>query len=264
MKKIAIVTGASSGMGREAAFQLTDRYSGLEEMWLIARREDRLKEVADKLPAPSRILAIDLSDVANVAQLTSLLETEKPNVKILVNAAGFGKLGDVDELPVEDETGMIEVNCASLTAITRAVLPYMSDKSRIVMFASAAAFLPQPGFAVYAATKSYVLSLSRALNDELSSRSISVTAVCPGPVDTEFFTQAEQGTHETSPFKKMFMAKPQKVVKKALRDSAMGKSVSVYGLSMKLAGICCKFLPSGALIKLMQGVYGRGNKPDGT
>ncbi len=264
MKKIAIVTGASSGMGREAAFQLVDKYAGLEEIWLIARREDRLEEVKDKLPVPSRTLAIDLTDVSNVAKLQSLLESEKPNVKILVNAAGFGKLGDVDELPLQDESGMIQVNCGSLTAITRTVLPYMSDKSRIINFASAAAFLPQPGFSVYAATKSYVYSFSRALNVELSSRSIAVTAVCPGPVNTEFFTVAEEGTHTASPFKKMFMAKPQKVVKKALRDSAMGKSVSVYGIPMKLAGLCCKFLPQGALMKLMQGVYSRGNESDGT
>ncbi len=261
MKRIAIVTGASSGMGRETAFQITDRYSGLDEIWLTARREDRLEEVQKALPVPSKILTLDLADAGSTDKIKSLLEDEQPDVKILVDAAGFGKLGDVDRISEQDSRGMIKVNCEALTAVTAAVLPYMSDKSRIIMFASAAAFLPQPGFAVYAATKSYVLSFSRALNAELSKRGIVVTAVCPGPVKTEFFDIAEENA-KTSSFKKMFMAKPSKVVKKALRDSAAGKSISVYGLPMKLAGICCKFLPQGALIKLMQGVYSRGSESD--
>ncbi len=259
MKRIAIVTGASSGMGREAAFQISGRYAGLDEIWLAARREDRLREVQNALPVPSQILALDLSDPGSTAQLEERLAAEQPNVKILVNAAGFGKLGDFSRIRLRDETDMIRVNCEALTAVTGAVLPYMSDKSRIIMFSSAAAFLPQPGFAVYAATKSYVLSFSRALNAELSKRDIIVTAVCPGPVKTEFFDVAEEDA-KTPPFKRLFMAKPSKVVKKALRDSSMGKAVSVYGLSMKLAAICCRLLPQGALIKLMQGVYGQGSE----
>ncbi len=259
MKRIAIITGASSGMGRESAYQIADRYRKLDEIWLIARRKERLEETAGRLSLPSRILTYDLSDEGFITQLNSLLSEEKPDVKILVNAAGFGKLGSVSEISPSDEAGMIKVNCEAPTLITRTVLPYMSGRSRIIMFASAAAFLPQPGFGVYAATKSYLYSFSRALNDELSRRDISVCAVCPGPVRTEFFEVAEEGG-ETSPFKKMFMADPVKVVKKALNDSAAGKSMSVYGLPMKLALIFCRFLPDGCLIKLMQSVYSKGKE----
>ncbi len=254
MKKTAIITGASSGMGREAAIQISERYRGLDEIWLIARREDCLKKTADKLKTPSRILTYDLADDGFEAQFCALLAGEKPDVKILVNAAGFGKTGNVDETATADASGMIKVNCEALTFITLSVLPYMSDKSRIIMFASAAAFLPQPGSAVYAATKSYVYSFSRALDEELSSRHISVCAVCPGPVDTEFFEVAGM----VSPFKKIFMADPEKVVRKALNDSAAARSVSVYGLPMKLARLFCRLLPDGCLIKLMKSIYDKG------
>ena len=101
------------------------------------------------------------------------------------------RFGGVRELSVSDQTEMAELNCTALTAVTSMVLPFMPNNSRILQFASSAAFLPQPGFAVYAATKAYVLSYSRALNRELKDRGISVTAICPGPVKTEFFDIAQ-------------------------------------------------------------------------
>ncbi|WP_347474965.1 SDR family NAD(P)-dependent oxidoreductase [Clostridium sp. AF50-3] len=189
--KIAIITGASSGMGREAARQLADRFSGLQEVWLIARRMDRMQELERTLPIPARCFSIDLTDASQRETLENELAARKPNVKLLVNASGFGKIGTVGNLPLDDETGMIELNCEALCAVTHMVLPYMSENSRILQFASAASFLPQPGFAIYAATKAFVLSYSRALREELRPRRIGVTAVCPGPVKTEFFDIAE-------------------------------------------------------------------------
>ena len=170
--KIAVITGASSGMGRETVLQLSDHFPGFDEMWVIARREERLKELAAQCP---------------VRLLESALRACSPDVKYLVNAAGFGKIGPVGSIASGDETGMVRVNCEALVAVTHLVLPYMTHNSRILMFASAASFLPQPDFAVYAATKAFVLSYSRALNEELKDRDIAVTAVCPGPVRTEFF-----------------------------------------------------------------------------
>ncbi len=128
------------------------------------------------------------------------------------------------------------------------VLPYMAKKSRIIELASSAAFLPQPGFSVYAATKSYVLSFSRALNRELSHTQIKVTAVCPGPVKTEFFELAEQ-TGTLPLYKKLVMANPEKVVQKAWKDSLMGKSMSVYGFTMKGFWVLSKLLPHDVLLK---------------
>ena len=178
-------------MGRECVIQLADRFAGLEEIWVIARRGRRLDKLAGKVPVPLRVLELDLQEELVFAELEEKLEWEDPEVKILVNGAGFGKIGCTEDLQLDEETGMIDVNCRALTAVTRLVLPYMSKNSRILQFASAAAFLPQPRFAVYAATKAFVLSYSRALAMELKPRQICVTAVCPGPVKTEFFDIAE-------------------------------------------------------------------------
>lgn len=248
--KIAIVTGASSGMGWESVIQIADRFSGIGEIWAVARREDRLKELADQVPVPLRIFPLDLCGAEDLAVLKDALEKEKPQVKILVNAAGYGKIGQVGTLSLEDETGMVSLNCEALCAVTHLVLPYIPDHSRIIQFASAASFLPQAGFAVYAATKAFVLSYSRALNAELRPREIAVTAVCPGPVKTEFFDIAE--TTGTIPlYKRLVMADPKKVVRLALRDSMMGKSVSVYGPLMKAFCLLCKVCPHGFLLRIM-------------
>ncbi|MCI8661687.1 MAG: SDR family NAD(P)-dependent oxidoreductase [Hungatella sp.] len=245
--KIAVITGASSGMGREAAVQIADRFAGMDEVWLIARRKERLEELEGRLPARVRSFALDITSKDQRNRLREALEREKPDVKILVNAAGFGKIGKVGETDEDTECAMVRLNCESLCAVTHMVLPFMSPNSRIIQFASAASFLPQPKFAIYAATKSFVLSYSRALGAELKKRDIYVTAVCPGPVDTEFFDIAE--TSDQIPlYKRLVMANPKKVVRQALRDSYMGKSVSVYGWTMKAFWLLCKIAPHELLL----------------
>lgn len=248
-KKIAIVTGASSGMGWESVIQLADRFPGLREIWVIARRKERLEKLAGRVKIPLKILELDLCETETFGKLKEILAAEAPEVKLLINAAGFGKIGAVEELSREDETAMIDLNCRALTAVTRLTLPYMSNNSRILQFASAAAFLPQPRFAVYAASKAYVLSFCRALAMELKPRKIYVTAVCPGPVKTEFFDIAET-TGEIPLYKQLVMADPKKVVKKALRDSIRGKSVSVYGVLMKAFFLLTKVLPHDIILRI--------------
>lgn len=249
--KIAVVTGASSGMGREMARQIGDRFAAVREVWIIARREERLQELAREMTVPVRIFPLDLTQESALKTLEQALREQKPQVVFLVNASGYGKIGPVERLSLEDETGMVALNCQALCAVTRLVLPYMARHGRILQFASAAAFLPQPGFAVYAATKAFVLSYSRALNSELKQRDICVTAVCPGPVRTEFFDIAE--TTGTIPlYKRLVMAKPEKVAALALRDSMMGKTVSVYGFLMKAFELLSKILPHGLLLAVME------------
>ena len=249
--KIAIVTGASSGMGREFIRQIANRFKGLDEIWAIARREERLEELKEEILVPLRPFSIDLTDHRELMELQTALEEERPDVKWLVNGAGFGKIGPVGEVSLYDETGLIRHNCEALCAVTHMVLPYLSGNSRVMNFASAAAFLPQPRFAIYAATKSFVLSYSRALNEELNPRGIYVTAVCPGPVKTEFFDIAET-TGKIALYKRLMMAAPDKVVRTALRDSMMGRSVSVYGTAMKAFRILAKFLPHGLILRIMK------------
>lgn len=247
--RIAIVTGASSGIGREFVKQLPYFYRSLEEIWVIARRRERLETLANMSPVPLRIFEGDLTEGHVYSKLGNALETEKPNLRMLVNAAGFGKIGQVSKLAEtapSSQMEMVDLNCRALTRMTLTCLPYLSKGSRVIHMASAAAFLPQPSFAVYAATKAYVLSFSRGLGAELEDRGIFVTAVCPGPVDTEFFEIS--GSIKAS-WKTRVMAKPEKVVKQALLDSRNKKAVSIYGIAIKTAQVGAKLLPHRLVMK---------------
>ena len=246
--RVAIVTGASSGMGREIARLLAKR-DDVDKLLLIARREDRLRDVRAEVMchAKAEILTLDLADASFVAAVKNALLESKVRVTWLVNAAGFGQIGLFDELTLKEQTDMLDVNCRALTAMTYTVLPFMHKGSHIVNLASAAAFLPQPRFAVYAASKSYVLSFSRALGRELRKRGVSVTAVCPGPVNTEFFDVAEK-TGTVKLYKKMIMANCEKVSRGIVRASAKNKAVYVPTLTVKGLRVGAK-LPHSLLIR---------------
>lgn len=250
--KIAVVTGASSGMGREFVRQLGYFYRSLDEIWVIARRRERLEELRELSRTPIRIFEGNLIKKQVYRELSCALEEEQPDIRMLVNAAGFGKSGSVEKIASEElraQTDMVDLNCRALTRMTLFCLPYLGRGSRIINLASAAAFCPQPGFAVYAATKSYVLSFSRALGAELRRRGIYVTAVCPGPVDTEFFNISGA---LTNPLKKLTMAKAEDVVHRALKDSRAGREMSVYGIAMRAAFLGTRLVPHGLIMKLMR------------
>lgn len=248
---IAIVTGASSGLGREFVIQIAYRYPRLDEIWVIARRRERLVELADVVPMNLRIFDMDLSDRQAFEELEQELRNVKPNVRMLVNSAGFGFLADFADESRDTWDAMIDLNCNALSKVTHMVLPYMRKGARILNLASSAAFVPQPGFNVYAASKAYVLSFSRALHGELGKRQITVTAVCPGPVHTEFFKVADPH-NATAFFKKLIMAEPRNVVFKALDDARLGKDVSVYGNTMKVFRILSKVVPHRLFIDFMK------------
>ena len=247
MKKIGIVTGASSGMGKEFVYELL-KLQDIEELWLIARREERLLRLRDQFGDRVRIFPLDLTKMESFRILEQSLFAERPDVLYLVNAAGAGRMGLIEEIPYEDHGLIVDLNVRALTCMSRICLPYMKKGGRIIELCSGSAFCPQPGFASYAASKAYVLSFSRALGQEVKKKGIFVTAVCPGPVDTEFFQAA--GT-EVHPSKKRFMAKPEDVVKKALRDAESKKPVSVYGIPMKLAHLAGKILPTRVVLAVM-------------
>ena len=253
---IAIITGASSGIGEEFAIQVSNKYSNLDEIWILARRKDRLEVLSDKLHTKVRIMTLDLALDSDLSLLVDELTLINPTVRILVNCAGYGKIGPFASGSYEEEIGMVNVNCKALTAVTYFVLPYMNEGSRIIQIASVAAFLPQPDFAVYAASKSYVLSFSRALKYELSKRRINVVAICPGPVDTEFFDKADPDNHGKQ-YKKIFRVKPQKVVAKALKDSVLGNEISIYGWPMKFIFAFFKILPHKLILSIFYGANNR-------
>ncbi len=247
--RIAIITGASSGMGRDFSRLLA--HEELDELWLIARRENRLLRLSNRLDIPCRTLALDLLDKNSFTILADCLALENPEVVWLINAAGYGLVGKVEDLSQEEQDNMVSLNCMALTSITREVLPYMKKGGHIVQFASASAFLPQPDFAVYAATKAYVLSFSRALNAELRPRKISVTAVCAGPVNTEFMKIA--GEHEEiRAYKKFFAMESRRVVRSAFLAAKRGREVVVPSLSMQALQLATKILPHKMILKLIK------------
>ena len=238
-------------MGKEFALQMDVCFHSIDEFWLIARREDELESLAACLQHKSRIFAMDVTKAGQLQKLEYAVKLEAAKVCLLINCAGYGMMGSFENIPLKDTLGMVRLNCEALTEITKRMIPYMTSKARIIMLASSAAFLPQADFATYAASKSYVLSLSRALNQELRPKKIYVTAVCPGPVDTPFFDRAEQ-YGKTLAIKKYVMATPEAVVKKALLDSYRKKSISVYGLPMKAFAFASKTLPHDLLLKASQ------------
>ena len=246
--KIAVITGATSGMGEEFARQISWRLHGIDEIWVFGRRKERLLQLQDKIHQKIRIFDGDLAEETTFERLVKALEQERPVIRILVNSAGFGKLGKTSDISIEDSLGMIEINCKALTRMTMLCMPYFRPGTRVILLASSAAFLPQPGFNIYAATKSYVLFFGRALRQELREKKVCVTMVCPGPVKTEFFDIAEE--HAKSPFyKKLFYAEKQKVVEQALQDALDKKEVSVYGMPMKVFRVLCKMVPHSLILR---------------
>jgi len=239
--KIALITGASSGMGRQFAVKAVKE--GVDALWLVARREERLKELAAELPLPCRTFALDLAKEESAAVLKTALEEEKAEVALLVNAAGFGKFGNTAALKEEDVLGMIDVNVRALTLLTGVCLPFMKKGGRILQIASVSAFQPLPGMNVYAASKAYVLSYSRALGRELRAKGITVTAVCPGWTRTEFFDVAKEPCCPDTVTRFPFLSRAEDVVEKALRDSRRGKSVSVFALHNKFHRLLSKCFP---------------------
>lgn len=249
--KIAVITGASSGMGKWFAAYAKAFFPEIEQIWLIGRNQKRLQRVSDHIHLNSIILPLDLTDEEDIQAYADLLEKEKPDIKLLVNSAGMGLIGHFEDMSSIDSRKIIKINCEALTNITRLSLDYMHENSNIINLASSAAFVPQPGFAVYAASKSYVLSFSQALSKELKKAKIYVTAVCPGTVDTPFIKTAEK-YQNIKGYKKFFMSDDKRVVITALWDAKKHRSKSVYGIWMKLLLLVTKLLPVRLLLMFMK------------
>ena len=249
---IAIVTGASSGMGREFVRQLS-QYVKVDEIWAIARRESALEELKSETPYPVRPISLDLTQESAYKAFADLLEAEKPDVKLLVNAAGFGKFGAYHRVSVEEELRMIDLNCKALLAMTRITLPYMQPGSHVLQLDSLSAFQPVPYITTYGATKAFVLSYSRAMNAELKSKGIRMMAMNPAWVKTEFFNHAFQTNHaEVQYFNYVYEARD--VVATGLKHLyKTKKDVSIHGLPVKFQVLLVKLLPHKLVMKTWLG-----------
>lgn len=252
---IAVVTGASSGMGREFVLQLGS-YVSVDEIWVIARRAEALESLKQEVSTPVRPILLDLCDSESFTCYARLLEEEQPNVRLLVNAAGFGKFGDFQQVSLEDDCRMIDLNCKALVMMTRLTLPYMQRGAHILELDSLSAFQPVPYITTYGATKSFVLSYSRSINRELKKDGIRVMSMNPGWVKTEFFNHALQTNQsQVQYFNRLYEAKD--VVATGLRDLyTKKKDVSIHGLPVKLQVLEVKLLPH----KLVMDVWLKQNR----
>ena len=243
--KIAVITGASSGMGREFVYAL-DRDEEFDELWVIARREQRLLELKEKCRAKIRPIVLDLQTRESFALYRQLLEQEKPEIAVLVNAAGFGLFGAFMDMDMDRQLDIIDLNSRALTAMCYMSVPYMKKGSRIYNMGSMSSWQPVPYINVYGASKAYVLNFSRALGVELKDRGIKVMAVCPGWITTEFFDHA---IHDDtiSYFNRYYP--PEQVIEKALKDMKKGKNASVLGFPERMQVLLVKHLPVGFVMK---------------
>ena len=246
---IAIITGASSGLGRAFFDRLTSVYPDVEQVWLIARRAERLQEMAAGYPIPVTVLSMDLTDAAAYTELERRLAEEKPTVRLLINNAGVGELDNMIDSDRATQCRMVELNCRALTAVTMVTLPYMQAGCAIINVASIASFVPNARMTVYSSTKAYVLSLSKGLREELRPLKIHVLAVCPGPMDTEFLTVANI-TGRSATFRRLPYANPDKVAKTALKKAVAGRGVYTPLLLFKVYRVLAKLLPHSLMMKL--------------
>ncbi len=247
---IAVITGASSGLGKEFVKEVHTSRPEIEEIWVIARRADRLEELKQTLGEKIRPLALDITNPEDVDKYKRLLEETRAKVSLLINNAGFGKLGNFDELPTDQNTGMVRLNCEALTGFTSVTLPFMPQNSEIINSCSIASFAPNARMAVYCSTKAYVMSLSRCLRYELKSRKINVLAACPGPMDTEFLALANIPKGASRTFDTLPRVNPTVMAKKSLEASRRKKAVYTNRIFFKFYRFLAKILPHSIVMKM--------------
>ena len=245
---VAIITGASSGIGREFAKQIKEKL-GVEEFWFIARREDKMQKLAEELGVSAKIISADLTKEEGIARVKAELSSSSPSVKYLINAAGFGKFGSFDQVSERDVADMIDLNSKALVLITHAVIPYMERGGRIVELGSGSCFTPLPYFNTYAASKSFVLHYTKALNYEIKRYGLRATCFCPGWVETEFLGIATKNPDVTVPKEMKPLLKTEKVVSKCIKAMVKGKTMCVTNWYTKLQHTLFKLLPDCILSK---------------
>jgi short-subunit dehydrogenase len=254
-----LITGASSGIGAEFARQLASRGHGV---FLVARREDRLRELADEIALEhgvrAEIAPSDLEDPTQCAALPGLVAERGLRVEVLVNNAGFSTLGDVHANP-DRQLGMIRVNCEALVALTTAFLPAMAERGRgaVINVASMAAFQPIPAQAVYAATKAFVLSFSESVHTEVKKTGVTVTALCPGPVATEFIEAAGFKKSKEQMGPSFAWASAEEVAKVGIEAADKGKRVAIPGAGNRVVAVATQHTPRSVLLRTVAPTWRR-------
>ena len=246
-KSIAVVTGANGGFGRELA-RLISRESGIDEIWAIARNEEKLADLRKELGDVIKPISLDLSQRSSIAAFSEMLAAEDVKIRFLVNNAGYSKFCSFEDISIDETLNMIDLNVSALVALGLTAIPYMEKGSRILNIASQCSFFPLPYQNVYSATKAFVRNYTRSLNVELKTKGITATAVCPGWMKTGLMDRGDIGAGKN--VTNFFGIKPADVVaKKALRDAKKGRDMSTYGIYVKLTHLLSKLLPQRWMMK---------------
>lgn len=244
MKKIAIVTGASGGMGQVFVRELAKET--LDEIWIIGRNEQRLFALKNEFGERIMPVCKDLTKNEDILSFSDLLKKQNPSVMWLVNNAGIARMAPSKEFSYSEIEQTIDLNCKAPAVLINICIPFMEKGAKILNVSSASAFQPVPFINLYAATKAFERSYSRALNAELKSYGITVTAVCPSWVDTDMLSKEINGKKVRFPG----IAAPERVVEKALKDAKKGRDMSICSLYVKCQHLNVKLLPQRLTMKI--------------
>ncbi|MDD7402450.1 MAG: SDR family NAD(P)-dependent oxidoreductase [Butyribacter sp.] len=247
-KKIAIVTGAGSGLGKEFV-SLLCKEKDVDEIWAVARNQEKLEKLRTICDKQLRVFSVDLTDRMALTEFGEKVQQADVSITYLVNNAGYGKFCSYDDVTVTDSVNMIDLNVSAVVAMGLYCIPKMEKGSHMINIASQSAFQPLPYLNIYSATKAFVRNYSRALRVELKEKQITVTAVCPGWLKTPFMERADVGAEKTVRHY-MGITTPDNVAKKALKDAKKGKDISVYGIYTKMAHTVAKILPQRMMMKI--------------
>ncbi len=246
--KIAVITGASAGLGREFLRAIPEYFPEIEEYWLISRSREKLETAAAEYKIKTKIFPLDLTIDASYGKLEREYDILKPEIALLINNSGCGFLGDVGQGELSRQTTMIDLNLKGLTAVTHLSIPYMTRGSHIINVSSIASFCPNPRMTVYSSTKAFVTAFNFGLGEELKPLGITSTAVCPGPMDTDFIysggIKGESNTFDILPY-----CSPKKVAEGALKSAKKGNRVYTPKFFYKIYRFIAKILPTNLMIK---------------
>ena len=250
MKTIAIVTGASSGIGKKFFLSLNERKQALDEIWVIARNEDKLQALQTQTDVPVRVFALDLSLSSSTSVLEDALQAEKPQIEYLICASGFGRFNAVEDDPLSTLENMIDLNCKGVVSVTKTCAPFMKKGGAMLLIASISALQPVPYITTYAATKAFVLSYGRAFDKELrKTRGARVLSICPFWTKTAFFDRANSEKSIVKMYAVMY--EPKQIVNRAWKDLKHKKrDVSICGAYTKGQALLVKLLPHRTVMRI--------------
>lgn len=255
---VAIITGASGGIGSEFARQIS-RLDGIDELWLIARSVDKMETIGRELGLKTRVIGADLTTPEGIEAVRAALIAERPRVRFLVNASGFGNYGAFDEISEEEVVKMIDLNVKAPVLITHMTVPYMERGGRIIELGSGSCFTPLPYFNIYSSSKVFVLHYTKSLNHELKKYGVRATCFCPGWVDTDFLGKS-LANGNTHPAKMKPLLKCEDVVRRCIKASQKGRVMCVTNWYTKLQHLMFKLLPDSLLTKAWLGMLVKGEK----